>query len=345
MNRKNSELYFLLLLLAGVLVITFFIFKPFLYVLILALVFSTVFAPIHKKLLDQTAQNKGLSALLSTLLVIIIFVVPLYFIATQIFRESANLYSSLSVNGGVTNLSNTIGQAIHGLNKYSPIPADFSFNLDLYIKQGLQWLMQNIGSIFSNAVRIIAGIILFIFSLYFLFKDGQKIKDGIIIFSPLKEEYDERIFSKLTLAINSVIRGSLIVAIIQGILTAVGFTIFSVPNPALWGSVTVIAALIPGIGTTMVIVPAILFLFFTGHILPAVGLLAWGVLAVGLIDNFLGPKLVEKGVHLHPFLILLSVLGGISFFGPMGFLLGPLVLSLLSALLDVYFTLQKEQEG
>jgi len=106
-----------------------------------------------------------------------------------------------------------------------------------------------------------------------------------------------------------------------------------------------VAALIPGIGTALVLTPAILWLYFIGEMLLAGGLLLWGVTAVGLVDNFLGPKLVEKGTQLHPFLILLSILGGIGFFGPLGFLLGPLVLSMLFALLEIYFVIKKEHES
>ena len=189
------------------------------------------------------------------------------------------------------------------------------------------------------------GIFIFLIALYYLFKDGHKLKTAVVALSPLQDIHDETIFDKLVLAINSVIKGSLAVAFIQGILTAVGLAIFGVPNAVLWSSVAAITALIPGIGTALVLLPAILYLYFSGQTLFAVGLLLWGMTAVGLVDNFLGPKLVERGMRLHPFLILLSILGGISFFGPLGFLLGPLVLSLLFALLEIYFAIRKEHEG
>ena len=100
-----------------------------------------------------------------------------------------------------------------------------------------------------------------------------------------------------------------------------------------WGVVAALAALIPGIGTALVLLPAIGYLFFTGSTGMAIGLLVWGFVAVGLIDNFLGPILVNRGVKIHPFLILLSIFGGPSFFGPIGFVLGPLIVALLFALL------------
>ena len=137
----------------------------------------------------------------------------------------------------------------------------------------------------------------------------------------------------------SVIKGSIFVALIQGVLTGLGFTIFGVSSPVLWAGVATITALIPGVGTSLVIIPAVLYLFTTSTTINAVGLLLWGVVAVGLVDNTLGPKLVAKGAKIHPFLILLSALGGIGFYGVIGFILGPITIAFLFALFDIYKTI------
>ncbi len=344
MNHQKSELYFLLILLAGIFILTFFIFKPFLYALVLAIVFATVFEPFHKKTLAITRERRGLAALLATAVVLVIVVVPITFLSIQIFQEATQLYSSLISNGGATNLSRDVEDVIQNLKRFFPVPIEFSIDINQYVRQGLNWLLQHLGPLFSNVAKVMLGVFVFLIALYYLFKDGQKLKRAVVALSPLQDTHDETIFNKLELAINSVIRGNLAVAFIQGISTAIGFTIFGVPNAALWGSVTVIAALIPGIGTALVFIPVILFLFLSGKTLFAVGLLLWGMTAVGLVDNFLGPKLVERKIRLHPFLILLSILGGIGFFGPLGFLLGPLILSLLFVLFEIYFAVSKEHE-
>lgn len=352
-NHQKSELYFLLILLLGIFILTSFIFRPFLYALILSIVFATVFGPFHKKALAITREKRSLAALLTTASVFIIVIAPITFLGIQIFQEATQLYSSLVSNGGATNLSRSIEDAINNLKRFFPVPKaltkempiEFSVDFNQYLKQGLNWLLQHIGPLFSNIAKIIVSVFVFLIALYYLFKDGHKLKKAVIALSPLQDIHDETIFNKLELAINSVVKGNLVIAIVQGILTAVGFAIFEVPNAILWGSVTAIAALIPGIGTALVILPAILYLFFSGKTFFAVGLLLWGLTAVGLVDNFLGPKLVGRGMQLHPLIILLSVLGGIGFFGPIGFLLGPFVLSLLFALLEVYFAINKERKG
>ena len=340
MTYKKSELYFLFTLLAGAGILSFFIFQPFLYALILAVIFATVFAPVHKKILSIGNERRGLVALLTTVLVLIIIVVPVTFLSIQIFKEATQLYTSLADNGGTVSLFGETEKVLRSLG--IPFLPTTSFDVSQYMKQGLSWLIQNLGTVFSNVAKITVDIFVLFIALYYLFKDGDKLKKSVIALSPLKDIYDEKIFHKLELAINSVVRGSIAVGLVQGALTAIGFTIFGVPSPVLWGSVAAIAALIPGFGTSLVLVPAILFLFFTGETVSAVGLIAWGFVAVGLVDNVLGPKLVGRGVHLPHFLILLSILGGISFFGPLGFLFGPLVLSLLLAFLEIYSAIYKE---
>ncbi|MFZ2969592.1 MAG: AI-2E family transporter, partial [Minisyncoccia bacterium] len=252
------------------------------------------------------------------------------------------LYSSLVSNSGATDFSRGAGGAIDIIKRFIPAPIEFSFDVNQQLKQGLGWLLQYLGPLFANVAKAMLGTFIFLSAVYYLFKDGRKLKAAIIALSPLQDIHDETIFNRLALAINSVVKGILAVALIQGILTAIGFAIFGVPSATLWGSVAAMAALIPGLGTALVILPAILYLYFIGETFFAIGLLVWGVVAVGLVDNFLGPKLVERGMRLHPFLILLSTFGGIGFFGPLGFLLGPLAVSLLFSLLDIYSFLIKK---
>ena len=345
-NHPKSELYFLLILLLGFFILTFFIFRPFLYALILAIVFATVFEPIHRHALAITREKRALSALLSTISVLIVVIVPLTFLGIQIFQEATQLYSSLISNGGATNLSRGVGDTIQSLTGFSPVQID-SLDLDInqYLKQGLSWLLQHLGPLFASFAKVTMSIFIFLIALYYLFKDGRKLKKAVIALSPLQDIHDETIFNKITVAINSVIRGSLTIALIQGLLTAAGFMLFGVPNPALWGTVAAVAALVPSVGTALVLLPAILYLYLSGEMFSAAGLFLWGITAVGLVDNFLGPKLVERGMRIHPFLILLSILGGIGFFGPLGFLLGPLTLSMLFSLLEIYSVINKEHKG
>jgi predicted PurR-regulated permease PerM len=323
----QPRLYFLLAALIGTFVLSFFIFRPFLYALVLAMIFAVVFQPIYQKIKTFVRGQQGLAALVTILIVVVFIFTPLVFLGIQLFKEAEQLYFSLANGGGKDVI----------LNILNNLRSDF--NIDQYLKQGLDWLIQRLGSIFSGFAKIMASSFIFLIALYYLLKDGYKLKASIIALSPLLDANDEIILKKLEMAINSVMRGNLLIALIQGTMTMAGFVIFGVPNAVLWGSVAAVAALIPGIGTALVLIPAIVFLFLQNETFYGIGLIAWGMGAVGLIDNFLGPKLIGRGMHLHPLIILLSVFGGIAFFGPIGFLLGPLTATLLFALLDIYSSL------
>lgn len=224
-----------------------------------------------------------------------------------------------------------------------PIPADFKLDFGQYAKQGLEVLIQNFGAVFSSFAKIIINAFVFLTAFYFFIKDGNRLKNYFVDLSPLDDTDDEFIVSRLKSAVSAAMKGNLAIGIIQGALTGIGFAIFGVPNPVLWGGVAAIAAFLPGIGTSLVIIPAIIFLFLTGNTFGGVGLLVWGVTAVGLVDNFLGPKLVGRGMQLHPLAVFIAVLGGLVFFGPLGFLLGPLAMSVCLALFDIYSSLKLKE--
>ena len=343
MNNSKTQFYFLLAILAGIATFSFFIFHPFLHALILASVFAVVFQPLHQKILYLTQNRQGLAAFFTTIAVVVFILTPLVFLGIQIFGEAQHLYSSLVDGGGKETILNIFKELIDDFQRFFPATREFSVNIDQYLKQSLSWLLQNLGVIFSNFAQLLVSSFIFLIALYYLLKDGPKLKKTVVALSPLTDTDDEAIFKKLELAIDSVIKGNLTIAFIQGVLTTVGFAIFGVPNAVLWGTVTAIAALIPGIGTALVLIPGIIFLFLSGNDFSALGLLAWGIIAVGLIDNFLGPKLVGRGMQLHPLIVFLSVIGGIIFFGPLGFLLGPLTLSLFFTLLNIYSSLVKSK--
>lgn len=336
MDNKKLQHYFLLILLFLVAVLTFFILNPFIYVFVLALICTTVFEPIHQKIIYITQNKAWLSALLTTVLIIIIILVPFIFLGIKIFQEAQQF---LTIIGGEKDVFANISYKLIGnFQEYFPFGQNFSIDIEQYIKQWSGWLISNLGYIFGSATRIIFIFFIFTITTYYILKDGHKFGKVVTNLSPLASQDTDIIFKKIKIAINSVIKGSLVVSLIQGFLTALGFALFGVPNFILWGVAATITSLIPGVGTTIVFIPAIIFTFLTKDAILAFGLLAWGVIIVGLIDNLLKPKLIGQEIKIHPLIVFLSVVGGIIFLGPIGFLLGPLIISLLFALLDIYIS-------
>ncbi len=193
-----------------------------------------------------------------------------------------------------------------------------------------------ITAVFSNLANFIISLILVFFTAYYLLRDANKIKSFINAVFPLSLENENILVSKLESAVTGIVKGSFLVAITQGAVAVVGFLIFGVPGAFLWGAFTVLAALVPNLGTSLSIIPAVIYLFIVGQTGQAIGLAVWGAVAVGTIDNIISPKLIGAKTNIHPLLVLFSVIGGLQFFGALGFLLGPILMSVFLALLDIH---------
>jgi predicted PurR-regulated permease PerM len=343
MNNKKLQQYILLGIISLVIIFTFFILKPFLYVVVLATVCAIIFQPIHKKILHFLNNKKWLAALFTTIFIVVTILVPVVFLGINIFQEAREFYLFLISESGKDSLV-SIAKSLNGnFQKYIPIDQAFVIDTSKYIEQGLLWTLDNMRAIFGSALVLLLNFIIFIIITYYIVKDGPELKKILVKFSPLKDEDNDLVYKKIKIATNSVVKGSLVVALIQGAMVAIGFYIFGVPNVVLWGVVSTVAALIPSIGTSIILIPAIILIFLRGEVILAVGLLAWGIIVINPIDGLLRPILIGKGVNIHPLIIFLSVIGGIVFLGPIGFLIGPLTISLLFALLDVYTHLKDEK--
>jgi predicted PurR-regulated permease PerM len=325
-----------LTLIATALVI--FIFLPFLGAIVLAITLSILFHPIYSELQKIIPRWPGLAAFITVIAGIVIILLPLTYFGFKIFAETQNLYIHVT-SGNTGNFFEFIQSIIH---KYIPW---FTVDFDQYAKQLLQMLAGSLGSIFSTITSLTISLLISLFTFYYLLKDGYRLKNAIIKISPLSNQNTDEILTKMSHMANSVIKGSLVVAIAQGILVGLGFFAFGLSNPVLWGSVAIVASLIPMAGTALVIVPGVISLFLSGNIAGAIALGIWGIILVGLADNFLRPYLIERDSKIHPLLALLSVLGGLAVFGTTGLLLGPLILSLFLALMDIYPKLALNRNG
>lgn len=347
---QKLQPYFLLALLGGAFVLAFFILRPFLAPLVLAMVFATVFHPLYSFILRKSGGKRAsLSSLATVLVVAACVLVPLAFLGTRLVVEAEQLYVSLADGTGKAIVESALRYADAMLVHYVPgsesASATISANIDTYAKAGLTWLIGYLGGFFSGLAGLVLKLFIFFMALYYLLRDGAALKHRIIHLSPLADDDDRSIFTSLAQSVHSVVTGKLAIALIQGVLASIGFLMFGVPNLILWGAFTAIASLIPGIGTSLVIVPAVIYLFITGHPIAGIGLLVWGIFVIGLIDNLLGPKLMGHGSGLHPLLVLVSVLGGLAFFGPVGIFLGPLTVSFLLSLLAIYTSASAQPEA
>lgn len=334
MTYKKIQSFIFLVLMVAMSFLLLYIFWPYVNGLVFALILGIIFWPLHEKVLAWCKNKASLAALISVIVVILAIVAPFAFITSQAAREVGAVYEEMTSSQTLNKIS-----LVHNLEKnLSNYFGVTEINFESVAQSGANWIAKNVGAIFSSATQLIINLLIGVIALYYVFKEGDYLRSLSVRLSPLSDKYDQMIIDKIGAAVHSVIRGAIIIAIIQGILTGLGLFLFGVPNYTLWGSIAALSSLIPNVGTALVVVPAIVYLFAIGKMSMAIGLLLWGFIAVGLIDNFLGPQFMKKGLVVNPLLILLSILGGITSFGPLGFVLGPLIISVFVVLIDIYKT-------
>lgn len=331
-DRAKIEIIFFGLLSGVVVAFMFFVFRPFFTALFLAATFSIVLFPLYKKILSFLKDREVISSLLTILVGLVFVIIPVMFLGQEAFEQAHGLYIKLATNN-VSELDYLTRVIEEPIRNFIP---DFSLTIDQYMEYLLGWATESFKDVLFGTLAIIADVFLIILAMFFFLKDGERILGRLVTLSPLHDSYDRELLAKTTATIGTVVKGTLLIALVQGFLAGLGLFIFGIPNAVLWGAIAAMCAFVPGLGTALVLVPSIIYLFIIGNIPFAIGLSAWGMILVGMIDNVLGPYLYKKGTRIHPLIVLLSVIGGISFFGPEGILLGPVIASLFISLMHIY---------
>jgi len=331
---KRAQTIFFLVLLAVALALSFLILRPYLTALFMALVLYIILKPAYNFLLKIFGQRANLAALAGVLLAILAIIVPLAIFSFALFDDAANLYLKITDGGArsgyVLQISETVDKFV---GEYIP---GVVIDVEGYLQNALAYIVGRLGPFFSSFLDFLMDLLITLFALFFLLRDGPKLKKAVFALSPLPNIQDQNIFDCVEHSIRSVANGSLLIVVIKGILAGAGFAIFGIGNFVLWGSIAGLSSLIPTVGTAVVMIPAVIYLFLIGHQTAAIGLAIWSFIIVGAIDNILAPMLMNRGANIHPLLVLLSVLGGVSLFGPIGFIAGPVAVSLFFSLVRLY---------
>lgn len=333
MSKDKLESSSFLVLFAGVSILLFFVFKPFFIILSLAAVFAVLLHWPYERLTRAFGGLKSVAAVLTVGLMLVFFIVPLFFLGWQVFQEAQSLYLSMSGNGA--HYLSVVRQAIEGpIRQVFP---SFVFNINAYVGNTLAAISNNLGLLAYQTLYVAFQTFLMLLALFFFLRDGRGLLHSLVQMSPLGEEVTSEILDKMYRTIGSVIKGTFVNALIRWVCISAAFYLFGIPNAVLWGSIGGIVGAIPGLGTPFAFIPAIVYAYLQGDVLGAVGLAAFGIATVILVDNILTAYFFGKGFSVPSIFVLFSILGGVVFFGPLGFILGPLVLSVFLSVVRVYY--------
>ena len=327
-----------------ILYFSYLIIKPFLVEIFLALVLFMISKPLFSMILKLLPGWRGLASGLTCLLLAFFIIVPILTLASIIASQALDIYNLISEGLHSGNLWQNLTEKLSFLQDYAkklgiPITLD-----NLQIEQLIRSALVNASQfIYTSSIGLVKGFTTVIFSLllilfitFFFFIEGDDFMNAIRELSPLDPAHNEEILGDVENTIKATLRGTVIVALTQGILGGVGFLIFGVPKAAFWGTVMVPASVIPVVGAALIWFPGALFLFFQGHTGYALGLVLWGVVIIGAIDNLVKPYLMRGARYTPTIFTLFAIMGGIAYFGTVGFILGPLILSFLLSVLSIY---------
>jgi predicted PurR-regulated permease PerM len=327
----------LVVVLAFALYICWLIVQPFVNVLLWATVLTIVFYPLHRRIRLGVRQAESAAAL-STLLVIVLILIPVTFVTIAIVRELRDVADMLQAN-----VQQAGGPTIPGLGILLDRLDDY-VEIDVATAQKfLAERMQTWGAALAGGTLVVVGgalgaIVqtgLVIFTMFYLFRDGERIRAAAYAAIPLERTQMRDIADRTKEVIAATIYGVLVIAAIQGMLGTFIFWVLGLPSPLLWGVVMFVFCMIPMAGAFLVWIPAALYLAFTGAYIQAGILVGWGFLVIGGIDNLLSPRLVGARARLHELLIFFGVLGGLQVFGILGVVLGPVMVAVTLALIEM----------
>ena len=343
MKLPRWNIYFFLALLLGVGFVVFRLFEPFLTSMLVAAVLAIFFGGMHRFLERQLDGRRVLAAAITLLIIALIIVIPLAIISLIAISEISRLLVNFDVHSISWNSLGGLAQTIDGTSWWQ----HWGGGRRVEEVIGLQTVLgsfQNVSgwalSFLTTMYQDVAGFVFFLFSMFFaLFYfliDGARAMRFLLRVSPLRDEHEQILIRDFVSMSRATIKGTIIIAFIQGILGSIAFAIAGIASPAVWGLAMAFFSLIPFLGSGIVWLPAAIIMLATGNVWQGVFLLVFGFGVVSSIDNFLRPRFVGKDTQIHPLLVLFATLGGLSMFGIIGFLVGPIIVALFVSLVHIY---------
>jgi predicted PurR-regulated permease PerM len=333
----------LLVLVIAVSLAFVWILRPFYSAVLWATILAIVFQPLYRLLSRATRQRPNLAALVTLLIILVMVILPLSLIASSLLQEASGLYER--IRSGEADLGGYLQRLLDALPAWATNLLDRFGMTDLGAVQerlsaGLmrasQFLANLVIGIGQRTVDFLISLFVMLYLLFFLLRDGNRLSRRIMNAIPMQVEQQLAFFSKFTVAIRAIVKGTVLVALLQGTLGGLIFWLLGIPAPLLWAALMAILSLLPALGAGLVWGPVAIYFFASGAVWQGGVLAAYGLLVISLVDNIMRPILVGKDTKIPDYVVLITTLGGLSTFGANGFVIGPLVAAMFIAAWDIF---------
>ncbi|MFA6391679.1 MAG: AI-2E family transporter [Patescibacteria group bacterium] len=338
--KSSQRQTFFYILAAVVLVLSYLVLKPFIAVIVLAFL-TALFTKRPYEFFNKIFKGrKKLASLIMVIIVFFVVLIPLVFVAgltvKQVIQFNEDIGGGTKVNiTSIVNSSNDILSSVRGIDYRLT-----EVGVEEWIQQGAKaigtFFLERLPDISSGAFQLLTFVIVFLIVLYSLFPIQDKLTKFLKEISPLDDRIDSIYITRIIAMSKSMVRGTFLIAIVQAIISAIFLAIVGVDYILFLTILMIFLGVIPMVGTGFVMMPIGIIMLFTGNIWQGILLILVNVLIINNIDNFMRPKLVAKEAELHPALTILGVIGGLQYFGILGFVYGPVIMILLVTTIEIY---------
>lgn len=318
---------------------------PFFGALLWGVVLAIVFAPFHRRVLARLREWPSLAALTTLAVIVLSVLLPLAFLSASLVREGAGFYERMQ--SGELDFGRYFEQVMQALPPWVTERmnqlgwgnvAALKQKLSTAVSQGTSLIAAQALSIGQNTFEFVIHFFITIYLVFFLLRDGAHLAVRINAAVPLDEHDKRELRRKFTTVIRAAVKGNVVVAIVQGTLGGLAFWFLGVNGALLWAVIMAFLSLLPAVGGALVWLPVALYFLLNGEYGKGAGLIAYGVLVIGMVDNVLRPILVGKDTKMPDYVVLISTLGGIIVFGLNGFVIGPVIAAMFIAVWGICST-------
>ena len=328
LNTLESRVF--LALVIGITLVFLWMVRSFLLPVFWAAVLATLFHPLYLRMVRALRGHRAVAAFLAMLVVIVIVLVPLTFLAIVVGQQAIRLYQRVAegdveIGAMISYVESLVPRATGILERFRIDITRIQEALETAAAGIAQYVATQALTMGQNAVWIAVMFALTLYLLFFFFRDGERLRAGLIRAIPMGDDRERLLFRKFADVSRATVQGTLVVAAVQGAIGGVLFAAVGIQAAAFWGVVMGVLSLLPAVGASLVWIPAAIMLIATGELGRALILIVGGSLVVGLIDNLLRPILVGRQSQMPDYLVLLATLGGLTMFGISGFVAGPII--------------------
>jgi predicted PurR-regulated permease PerM len=341
MNRDNFQKGFLILLVVAISALFLAMIRGFLVTLLLAGIFAGILNNLlYQRLLGLFRERKALASLCTILVFVVVIVIPLMAFFGIVVNEAVEISkSAVPWIEEQLRTPDRLYERLRGVPGFDLIEeyrGEILTRLAAFAGKAGSLVVRGLSAASTGTVAFFFQLFIFLYALFFFLMDGESLLRKILYYLPLSSKDESRMVDEFVSVTRATIKGTLVVGVVQGAAAGIGLWIAGIGGAVFWGTVMVVLSIIPGIGTALVWVPAVVYLAAVGRWTAAILLALYCGLIVGSVDNFLRPRLVGKDVKLNALLILLGTIGGILLFGIAGFIIGPILAALFVTVWEIY---------